>query len=183
MVVTPTGIEGLVVIEPRIFGDERGYFFESYSEERYREALGRDIRFVQDNESFSTRGVLRGLHFQKGDKAQAKLVRVIEGRVWDVAVDLRPGSPTFGKHFGIELSGKNRLQFFIPRGFAHGFTVLSETALFQYKCDNYYAPEAEDGIIWDDPSLDIPWPVSPDEIILSEKDKKHQTFETFITHL
>ena len=183
MVVTQTGIEGLILIEPQIFGDNRGYFFESYSEERYRQALGPDVHFVQDNESLSSRGVLRGLHFQRGNQAQAKLVRVVHGEVWDVAVDLRPGSPTFGKHFGIVLTGENRLQFFIPRGFAHGFAVLSETALFQYKCDNYYAPESEDGIIWDDPDLAIPWPLDRKEVILSDKDTRHRTFKDYRAHL
>lgn len=179
MTVTQTGIEGLVVLEPKIFGDERGYFFESYSAEAFNKVVGRDVAFVQDNESYSRRGVLRGLHFQQGEKAQAKLVRVILGRVWDVAVDLRPGSPTFGKSFGLELSGENHLQFFIPRGFAHGFAVLSDEALFQYKCDNYYAPESEGGILWNDPGLAIKWPLTQGEIILSEKDRHHPTFDQY----
>ena len=183
MGVQTTDIEGLVLLKPRVFEDPRGYFFESYSEERYDALLGRRVRFVQDNESRSPRGVLRGLHYQKGDKAQAKLVRVMEGKVWDVAVDLRPESETFGRHFGVELTGENRLQLFIPRGFAHGFVVLSDHALFGYKCDNYYAPEAEAGILWNDPDLAIPWPLAPDEVILSAKDLRHPTFEQFIRTL
>ena len=179
MEIRETGIEGLLLITPKVFRDGRGYFMESYSEARYDDALGGETRFVQDNESRSGRGVLRGLHFQKGDKAQAKLVRVLLGSVWDVAVDLRPGSPTFGKHFGVELTGENRLQFFIPRGFAHGFVVKSDEALFQYKCDNYYAPEAEGGIIWNDPTLSIPWPIEERAIILSEKDGRHGSFLSY----
>ena len=181
MKLIETGIDGLLVIEPKIFGDHRGYFFESFSQKEFDDAVGSHTGFVQDNESFSGKGVLRGLHFQKGKDAQAKLVRVIEGEVWDVAVDLRPKSPTFGRHFGVTLTGENHLQFFIPRGFAHGFLVLSKTALFQYKCDNYYAPQSEDGIIWDDPTLSIPWPLDEGtKPILSDRDLRHQTFETYL---
>ena len=168
-----TDIEGVVVISPRIFKDDRGYFFEEFSE-----YVG-PVSFVQDNESRSAYGVVRGLHFQKGEHAQAKLVRVISGRVLDVAVDLRPGSPTYGRHVAVELSGENHLQLFIPKGFAHGFSVLSETALFQYKCDGHYAPQAEGGILLNDPSLGIDWKVAPEDAILSPKDLKHPLFRDF----
>ncbi|MBR5699663.1 MAG: dTDP-4-dehydrorhamnose 3,5-epimerase, partial [Bacteroidales bacterium] len=154
MKIIKTPIEGLLIIEPRVFGDERGYFFESYSERDFIEAVG-PVKFVQDNESKSRYGVLRGLHFQKEPYAQAKLVRVVSGAVLDVAVDLREGSPTFGQHFSVELTGENHRQFFIPKGFAHGFCVLSEEVVFQYKCDEFYHPEAEGGIAWDDPDLAI----------------------------
>lgn len=167
-----TELEGVVIIEPQLFGDERGYFFESYSQRVFDELI-RPIRFVQDNESKSRRGVLRGLHFQKGKFAQSKLVRVISGCVLDVAVDIRRGSPTFGRHVAVELSGENHRQLFVPRGFAHGFSVLSEEALFQYKCDNFYAPQAEGAIAWDDPDLDIDWGLAPDEVLLSPKDSCH----------
>ena len=173
MEVIGTAIEGVVIIEPRIFGDERGYFFESFNAAEFAAKVGIDTHFVQDNESKSKRGVLRGLHFQKGKAAQSKLVRVIAGRVIDVAVDIRRGSPTFGKHVDVELTGENHRQMFIPRGFAHGFVVLSDEALFQYKCDNLYAPQQEGAIAWNDPALGIYWQIAPDEIILSEKDKHH----------
>ena len=167
-----TDIEGPLIIEPRVFGDHRGYFFESFSLRDFAANVG-PVDFVQDNESYSARrGVLRGLHFQKGNAAQAKLLRVARGRVLDVAVDIRPGSPTFGKHVKVELSGENKLQFFIPRGFAHGFLVLEDDTLFQYKCDNYYAPETEGSYRWNDPYFDIDWGISPDEVILSEKDRR-----------
>lgn len=166
--VIETEIEGVLILEPRVYGDERGYFMETFTEERYREICG--TTFVQDNESRSRYGVLRGLHFQRAPHAQAKLVRVIEGTVWDVAVDLREGSPTYGEHVAVELTGESHRQFFIPRGFAHGFCVLSETALFQYKVDSYYHPESEGAIAWDDPTLAIPWPLAAKELILSEKD-------------
>ncbi|MDE7382125.1 MAG: dTDP-4-dehydrorhamnose 3,5-epimerase [Muribaculaceae bacterium] len=175
---TATAIEGVYILEPRVFGDERGYFFESYSERDFCREVG-DIHFVQDNESCSRRGVLRGLHFQKGDHAQAKLVRVTRGRVLDVAVDIRPGSATFGKWVSVELSEENKLQFFLPRGMAHGFAVLSDTAIFQYKCDNYYCPESEGGILWSDPDLGIDWQLGSDEVILSEKDKHHPLLKDF----
>lgn len=165
-----TEIEGPVIIEPRVFGDHRGYFFESYSRREFEEAVGK-VDFVQDNESFSARkGVLRGMHFQKGEFAQAKLLRVVRGKVLDVAVDIRPGSPTWGKHVKVELSGENKRQFFIPRGFAHGFLVLEDDTIFQYKCDNFYAPQSEGSFIWNDPTAAIDWGVSPDEVILSAKD-------------
>ena len=172
MNIRKTELEGVVVIEPEVFGDARGYFFESYSQRRFDEAV-RPVRFVQDNESFSRYGVLRGLHFQKGRYAQSKLVRVVSGLVLDVAVDIRRGTPTFGRHVAVELSGENRLQLFIPRGFAHGFAVLSDEALFQYKCDNPYAPEQEGAIAWNDPSLAIDWRLPAEAVILSEKDRRH----------
>lgn len=172
MKVIPTAIEGVVVIEPQLFGDARGYFTESYSAARFDAAVRR-VHFVQDNESRSRRGVVRGLHFQRGRHAQSKLVRVVEGRVLDVAVDIRRGSPTFGRHVAVELTGENHRQLFIPRGFAHGFAVLSPTALFQYKCDNSYAPDAEGAIAWDDPDLAIDWRIAPEEAILSAKDACH----------
>lgn len=172
MNIIKTSIEGVVILEPRIFADDRGYFFESFSQKVFDE-LVRPIRFVQDNESKSKYGVLRGLHFQKGEHAQSKLVRVVKGRVLDVAVDVRRGSPTFGKYVSVELSEENKRQFFIPRGFAHGFAVLSQEAVFQYKCDNYYAPESEGAIAWNDPDIGIDWRVEASDILLSEKDKKH----------
>ena len=172
MNVVETGIEGLKVIEPDVFHDERGYFVETYNAERYA-AHGIKQVFVQDNESKSCYGVLRGLHFQKPPYAQAKLVRVIKGRVLDVAVDIRKGSPTYGKHVAVELTEDNHRQFFIPRGFAHGFAVLSEEAVFQYKCDSYYAPQSEGAIAWNDPDLDIEWGVPADKVLLSEKDSRH----------
>ncbi len=172
MKVIDTSIEGAYIIEPRIFSDSRGYFFESYNQKVFDEKIG-PIRFVQDNESFSSYGVLRGLHYQKPPFAQSKLVSVISGKVLDVAVDIRRGSPTYGQHVAVELSGENHRQFFIPRGFAHGFVVLSETALFQYKCDNFYAPQSEGAIAWDDPDLAIDWRIPADRILLSEKDRSH----------
>lgn len=172
MEIIKTSIEGLVIIRPRIFSDSRGYFFESYSQRYFEKEVG-DIHFVQDNESKSSYGVLRGLHFQKPPYAQSKLVRVIKGTVLDVAVDIRKGSPTYGKWEAVELSEDNKLQLFIPRGFAHGFSVLSKEALFQYKCDNFYHPEAEGAIAWDDPQLNIAWQLPKDSIILSAKDMKH----------
>ena len=173
MSIVKTELEGVYIIEPKVFGDERGYFFESYSKERFFQETGYDIDFVQDNESKSSYGVLRGLHFQKGEHAQSKLVRVVQGKVLDVAVDVRKGSPTFGKHVSVELSGENHRQLFIPRGFAHGFVVLGETAVFQYKCDNYYAPQSEGAVAWNDPELAIDWIIPAEDIILSERDRKH----------
>lgn len=172
MNVIETDIEGVVIIEPKVFGDKRGYFFESFSQKKFEEKVCKTT-FVQDNESKSTYGVLRGLHFQKMPYAQSKLVRVVKGRVLDIAVDIRKGSPTFGKHIAAELSEENRLQFFVPRGFAHGFVVLSDQAIFQYKCDNYYAPQSEGGIMWNDPALNIDWQIQLEDIILSGKDKKN----------
>ncbi|MGB4659592.1 MAG: dTDP-4-dehydrorhamnose 3,5-epimerase [Mobilitalea sp.] len=173
MKVIETDIEGVVIIEPKIFADDRGYFFESFSQKEFEEKVCKTT-FVQDNESKSTYGVLRGLHFQKIPNAQSKLVRLVKGSVLDIAVDIRKGSPTFGKHIAAELSEENRLQFFVPRGFAHGFIVLSDEAIFQYKCDNYYAPQSEGGIMWNDSALNINWQIPMKDIILSEKDKKNQ---------
>ena len=181
MKVIQTEIDGVIIIEPRVFGDARGYFFESYSARDFREATGVDGNFVQDNESRSRYGVVRGLHFQKPPFAQSKLVRVVEGRVLDVAVDIRKGSPTYGKHVSVELSADNKLQFFLPKGMAHGFAVLSETAVFQYKCDEYYHPEAEGAIAWDDPTLAIDWHVNTAEALLSDKDRCHPMFNDFNT--
>jgi dTDP-4-dehydrorhamnose 3,5-epimerase len=177
MEVIKTEIEGVVIIEPKIFGDERGYFFESFNAAEFARKVGVNTVFVQDNESKSKYGVLRGLHFQKGEFAQSKLVRVVEGRVIDVAVDIRRGSPTFGKHVAVELSKDNKRQLFIPRGFAHGFAVLSEEAVFQYKCDNLYAPAHEGAIAWNDPKIGIDWQIRPEDAVLSEKDKKHPTLD------
>jgi len=167
--IIKTPIPGLLVIEPRIFHDPRGYFFESFSQREFEEKVA-PIQFVQDNESMSAYGVIRGLHFQRPPFTQAKLVRCVRGAVLDVAVDIRVGSPTFGQHVAVELSAENHLQFFIPHGFAHGFSVLSETAVFQYKCDNYYAPQAEGGIQLADPALNIDWRVPVEQAIRSEKD-------------
>ena len=162
-----------------MFGDSRGYFFESYSEKDFSENVA-DVKFVQDNESKSSYGVIRGLHFQKGEHAQAKLVRVVKGRVLDVAVDLRKGSPTFGKHVATELSEENHRQLFIPRGFAHGFSVLSDEVIFQYKCDNLYAPQSEGAVVWNDPDLAIDWMIPSDKVLLSDKDRKHPRLKDII---
>lgn len=170
-----TNIEGVYIIEPKVFNDSRGYFFEAWKKEEFEQHIG-PVEFIQDNESKSSYGVLRGLHYQKGDFSQAKLVRVTKGRVLDVAVDIRPSSPTFGQHVMAELSEENKRQFFIPRGFAHGFLVLSEEAVFTYKVDNVYAPQAEAGIRWDDPDLGIKWPIAPKEVLTSEKDLKQPRF-------
>lgn len=172
MKITTTAIEGVVILEPEVFGDERGYFFESFSQREFEEKVCKTT-FVQDNESSSRYGVLRGLHFQKPPHAQAKLVRVVKGKVLDIAVDIRKGSPTFGHHVSTELSGENKRQLFIPRGFAHGFAVLSDEVVFQYKCDNYYVPHSEGGILWNDPALGIDWKLPEEDVILSEKDKKN----------
>lgn len=173
-----TSIEDLYIIEPTVFGDNRGYFMESYSKRDFEEA-GLTMDFVQDNESKSKKGVLRGLHFQT-QCTQGKLVRVVEGEVYDVAVDLREGSPTFGKWEGVLLSAENKRQFYVPEGFAHGFLVLSDTATFQYKCTNYYAPEYDGGVLWNDPEIGVEWPLEGiDEVLLSDKDKKQQTFSEF----
>lgn len=178
MNVIPTEIEGVVIIESRIFKDSRGYFFESYSKREFDDKV-RPVDFVQDNESMSTRGVMRGLHFQRPPFTQAKLVRCVRGRVLDVAVDIRKGSPTYGKHVAVELSEENHRQFFVPRGFAHGFAVLSDVAVFQYKCDNYYHPEADGGISIADESLGIDWQIDPSQAILSEKDLHHPLLKDF----
>ncbi len=179
MEIIKTDIDGVLILKPRVFTDSRGYFFESYSKREFDEAVGRDINFVQDNESRSTRGVMRGLHFQRPPFAQSKLVRCTCGAVLDVAVDLRVGSPTYGRHVAVELSEDNRHMLFIPRGFAHGFAVLSDIAVFQYKCDNYYAPQAEGGISIRDTSLGIDWRVDAAEAILSENDGRHPLLKDF----
>ncbi|MCH5229151.1 MAG: dTDP-4-dehydrorhamnose 3,5-epimerase [Muribaculaceae bacterium] len=178
MKVTPTKIEGVFIIEPRVFLDERGYFFESFSKRVFEEHIGK-VNFVQDNESCSTKGVIRGLHFQRPPYSQAKLVRCVVGKVRDVAVDLRKDSPTFGQYVAVELSEENHLQFFIPKGFAHGFEVLSDVAVFQYKCDEYYHPESDGGILAFDPQLNIEWFTSHNEAVISDKDKKHPRLSEF----
>lgn len=178
MKVTKTPIEGVVIIEPRVFDDARGYFFESYSKRVFDKEVA-PVDFVQDNESCSIRGVMRGLHFQRPPFTQAKLVKCVRGTVLDVAVDLRKSSPTYGQHVAVELSEENHRQFFIPRGFAHGFAVLSDTAVFQYKCDNYYAPESDGGISIQDESLGIDWRIDTADAILSEKDLRHPLFKDF----
>lgn len=175
MNVLKTDIEGVLIIEPTVHGDSRGYFMESFSQRDFAAQTGLEVRFVQDNESRSRRGVLRGLHFQREPHAQAKLVRVVSGRVLDVAVDIRPESPTFGKYVAVELSGTNHRQLFIPKGFAHGYVVLEDDTVFQYKCDEFYHPESEDGIAWNDPQIAIRWPLAESEIILSEKDSNRPT--------
>ncbi|SDD62911.1 dTDP-4-dehydrorhamnose 3,5-epimerase [Mucilaginibacter pineti] len=170
MTITQTPIKGLIVLTPRVFNDDRGYFFESFNETTFNEAAGYPVHFVQDNQSFSTKGVLRGLHLQKGEHSQAKLVRVTQGEVLDIAVDLRAGSATYGEYYGEVLSEDNNKQLFIPRGFGHGFIVLSDTAVFQYKCDNYYNKQAEGGIHYADPDLNIDWQLSADSFNVSDKD-------------
>ncbi len=172
MEIIETAIPDVVIIRPKLFGDSRGYFFESYSQRDF-DRLVRPVHFVQDNESRSCYGVVRGLHFQKGRDSQSKLLRVVSGRVLDVAVDVRVGSPTFGRHVAVELSGENHLQLFIPRGFAHGFSVLSDEVVFQYKCDNFYAPASEGAVAWDDPDLGIDWGIRPEDVVLSAKDAAH----------
>lgn len=172
MDIIKTNIEGVVIIEPKVFNDSRGYFFESYSDEWFKKNVC-NTTFIQDNESKSSYGVLRGLHFQKGRASQSKLVRVVSGAVLDVAVDIRKGSPTFGHHVSAMLTGENKRQFFVPRGFAHGFIVVSDEAVFQYKCDNYYAPSEEGAIMWNDPDLGIDWKMDASKLILSDKDKAH----------
>ena len=178
MEVIKTAIEGVVIIEPKVFGDSRGYFFESFSQRDFEQQVRR-VNFVQDNESMSSYGVMRGLHFQKPPYAQSKLVRCVKGKVLDVVVDIRKGSPTFGKHVAVELTGENHRQVFIPRGFAHGFVVLSESAVFQYKCDNFYAPQADAGISILDESLGIDWRIPVEQALLSDKDRKHELLKNF----
>lgn len=170
MEITETKLKGCFVIKPRVFEDERGYFFESFNKNQFNKAIGEKINFVQDNQSFSRKGVVRALHYQLGEHAQAKLVRVLQGTVLDVAVDIRKGSETFGEYVAVELSAENKKQLFIPRGFAHGFVALSDTAEFYYKCDNYYAKESEGGIIYNDPAINIDWGLGKEELLLSPKD-------------
>jgi dTDP-4-dehydrorhamnose 3,5-epimerase len=172
MTITPTPIQGLIILTPRVFNDDRGYFFESFNEATFNEAAGYEVKFVQDNQSFSTKGVFRGLHLQRGQHAQAKLVRVTQGEVLDVAVDLRKGSATYGQYYSVLLTAENNNQFFVPRGFAHGFVVLSDTAVFQYKCDNYYNKQAEGGLHFADPELAIDWKLPLDQLLVSDKDKE-----------
>ncbi len=179
MEIISTPLSGCLIVQPRIFNDSRGYFFESFNEQKFNELSGMQVHFVQDNQSFSSYGVLRGLHFQKGAHAQAKLVRVTAGEVLDVALDLRKDSPTFGKYHSLVLSAQNKLQLFIPRGYAHGFVVLSPQAEFFYKCDNYYNKESEGGILYNDPDLHIDWQVPPDAIQVSDKDKENPTFSQY----
>ena len=181
MEIIKTDIEGVFIIEPKVFGDSRGYFFESFNAREFREKTGMSVNFVQDNESRSRYGVLRGLHFQNPPYAQSKLVRCVRGSVLDVAVDLRKGSRSYGRYVSCELSGDNHRQIFIPKGFAHGFAVLSEDAVFQYKCDEFYHPEAESAIAWNDPEIGIEWPVSPAEAVLSDKDRNHPFLKEFET--
>lgn len=181
MNVIDTEIEGLKIIEPRIFGDARGYFFESFNEKDFAAQTGIEVRFVQDNESKSRYGVVRGLHFQQPPFAQSKLVRVVKGRVLDVAVDIRKGSPTYGRHVTVELTEENHLQLFLPKGMAHGFAVLSDEVIFQYKCDDYYHPESEGAIAWDDPTLAIDWRLPKEAVLLSEKDRHHPCFNEIVT--
>lgn len=180
MNVIETKLKDCFIIEPKVHKDSRGYFFETFNLKTFHDKIGFNVNFVQDNETYSSKGVLRGLHFQKGKYAQAKLVRVIKGSVLDVAVDLRPASPTFGQYETVELTGENKKQFFVPRGFAHGFVVLSDTALFAYKCDNFYNKESEGGIIYNDKDLNIDWQLPETELLLSEKDKILPTLELFL---
>lgn len=180
MQVEETKLKGCYIITPKIFEDERGYFFESFNAKSFEELIGVTCNFVQDNESYSSKGVLRGLHLQTGEYAQAKLVRVLTGKVWDVAVDIRPQSSTFGQYIGVELSAENKKQLFIPRGFAHGFVTLSETASFFYKCDNFYNKNAERSLIYNDPQLNIQWPLPKKDLILAEKDLANSTLEIFM---
>jgi len=173
----PTKLEGCYIIEPNIFSDERGYFMESFNEKTFKNGIGADVHFVQDNQSYSSKGVLRGLHYQTGEHAQAKLVRVLQGEVIDVAVDIRPNSSTFGQYESVILTGENQRQFFVPRGFAHGFLVLSNTATFFYKCDNFYNKESEGGIIFNDETVNVNWNFTLENLIVSEKDKILPTLE------
>ena len=179
MEIQKYNIEGVILLKPKVFGDNRGYFFESFNKRRFEEIVGHEVNFIQDNESKSSKGVLRGLHFQKPPYTQAKLVRVISGKVLDVAVDLRYESPTFGKYIAVELSSENKHQLFVPRGFAHGFVVLSESAIFSYKVDNHYAPSHDSGVIYNDIHFDIDWKIDESLIKLSEKDKHLQSFEKY----
>ena len=179
MEIIKTDIQGVLIVEPTVYGDARGYFFESFNEREFREKSGFKVHFVQDNESRSTYGVVRGLHFQRPPHAQSKLVRVVEGEVLDVAVDIRPNSATFGKYVAVRLSAECHRQFFIPKGFAHGFSVLSDTAVFQYKCDDFYNKESEGAIAWNDPQLAIDWQLPAEAVILSEKDSHHPLLDEY----
>ena len=177
MTIEQTPLNGCLLLKPTVFNDDRGYFFESYNQEKFDNLTGGNVRFVQDNQSYSVKGTLRGLHFQKGEHAQAKLVRVVKGEVLDVAVDMRPGSPTFGQHYSAILSETNNAQMFVPRGFAHGFVVLSDEAIFFYKCDNFYNKASEGGLHYADPNLNIDWKLPHDELVVSDKDKVLPNFQ------
>ena len=177
MTVKETKLKGCFILAPKVFEDSRGYFFESFNQKTFNKLIGQNIYFIQDNESFSTKGALRGLHYQTGEHAQAKLVRVIKGCVLDIAVDIRKDSPTFGEHISLELSEENKKQLFIPRGFAHGFIVLSDSAIFSYKCDNFYNKEAEGGIIYNDKTLNLDWGFAEKKLIISDKDNQLPSFE------
>ena len=183
MEIIKTNIAGVLIVEPTVHGDDRGYFFESFNEREFREKSGFKVHFVQDNESLSSYGVVRGLHFQRPPHAQSKLVRVVRGEVLDVAVDIRPNSPPFGQHVAVRLNGDNHRQLFIPKGFAHGFSVLSDDAIFQYKCDDFYAPETEGAIAWNDPQLAIDWQLPSESIVLSDKDRSNALFSDFVSTL
>ncbi len=178
MIVKETKLEGCFILEPKVFEDIRGHFFESFNQNIFNQLIGQSVNFIQDNESFSSKGVLRGLHYQKGEYAQGKLVRVIKGKVLDIAVDIRSGSTTFGEYISLELSQENKKQLYIPRGFAHGFIVLSDNAVFSYKCDNFYNKESERGIIYNDEDLKIDWRLNKEDIIVSEKDQLLPNFRT-----
>ena len=180
MTVKETKLKGCFILEPKVFQDSRGYFFESFNQNTFNRLIGKNINFIQDNESYSSKGVLRGLHYQRGEYAQAKLVRVVKGTVLDIAVDIRKNSPTFGQNVTLELSEDNKQQLFIPRGFAHGFIVLSDTAIFSYKCDNFYNKESEGGIIYNDASLKIDWKLNGNEFIISEKDLQLPTLKAAV---
>lgn len=180
MTITKTDIDGVLIVDPTVYGDSRGYFFESFNEREFQSLTGLAVHFVQDNESRSSYGVVRGLHFQKAPYAQSKLVRVVEGEVLDVAVDIRPGSPTYGRHVAVRLSGESHRQLFLPKGMAHGFAVLSPVAVFQYKCDDFYHPEAEGAVAWDDPALAIDWQVPARSVVLSDKDRRHPMLKDLV---
>lgn len=181
MIIKETKLEGCFIIQPKVFKDNRGYFQETFNQKTFQQITGNTINFVQDNESMSSKGVLRGLHYQQGEHAQAKLVRVIKGKVLDIAVDLRKESPTFGEHIALELSEENKLQFFVPRGFAHGFVVLEDDTIFSYKCDNFYNKESEGGIIYNDPTLNIDWILNQEQLVVSDKDVLLPTLESLNT--
>lgn len=180
MTITKTDIDGVLIVDPTVYGDSRGYFFESFNEREFQRLTGLTVHFVQDNESRSGYGVVRGLHFQRAPYAQSKLVRVVEGEVLDVALDIRPGSPTYGRHVAVRLSGESHRQLFLPKGMAHGFAVLSPVAVFQYKCDAFYHPEAEGAVAWDDPALAIDWQVPAEKVVLSDKDRHHPMLKDLV---
>lgn len=180
MTITKTDIDGVLIVDPTVYGDSRGYFFESFNEREFQRLTGLTVHFVQDNESRSGYGVVRGLHFQRAPYAQSKLVRVVEGEVLDVALDIRPGSPTYGRHVAVRLSAESHRQLFLPKGMAHGFAVLSPVAVFQYKCDAFYHPEAEGAVAWNDPALAIDWQVPAEKVVLSDKDRHHPLLKDLV---